>query len=101
VTGETREHVLRRSFDAVRELALGPGVIQERLEGACDAILSLESKEVPESLRDEFMALITVIMGIEDLSSLNEEAAVALAQGILAFHESIVLHRSAGDEPVS
>jgi len=44
------ERVIAQSQQAVRELALGLGVLQERLEGACDALLSLEA-----SLRERLL----------------------------------------------
>jgi predicted ATPase len=87
---EASNRVLAQTFAAVRELALGLGGLQERLEGACDAMLSLESKEIPEPLREEFLALIGAVMDIEELTALTDTAAVTLAQRILAFHERVI-----------
>lgn len=88
---EESRHAVEQSFTAVRELALGLGVLAERLEGACDAVLSLESHEIPEPLRDEFKALIGDITVIDELSALTDTAAVALAQRVLVFHERMIL----------
>jgi hypothetical protein len=79
------ERVITQSQQAVRELALGLGVLQDRLEGACDALLSLESRELPEAVRQEFLALIATIMDIADLERLSDAAAVTLAEHLLAF----------------
>jgi hypothetical protein len=79
------ERVIAQSQQAVRELALGLGGLQDRLEGACDALLSLASRELPETVREEFLALIATIMDIEDLERLSDAAAVTLAEHLLAF----------------
>jgi hypothetical protein len=84
---------LTQSFAAVRELALGLGGLQTRLEGACDALLSLESREVPEPLREEFRDLIGAIMDIDELDALADEPATVLAVRLLAFHERLILGR--------
>lgn len=83
------ERVIAQSQQAVRELALGLGVLQARLEGACDALLSLESRELPEAVRQEFLGLIATIMDIEDLERLSDAAAVTLAEHLLAFDERV------------
>jgi len=92
MVSEASRHVILQSFAAVRELALGAGDLRERLEGACAALLTLESRETPDALRDEFHALLADIMRIDDLSTLSDEAALAIAARILAFHERLLLH---------
>lgn len=92
MVSEASRHVTMQSFAAVRELALGTGSLQERLEGACDALLTLESRETPDTLREEFQALLADIMRIDDLATLSDEAAVAIAARMLAFHERLLLH---------
>lgn len=80
------EHVVSRTVLAVRELALGVGPLQERLEDACDEILTLQSTEVDERFRDDFVALITLIMQTNQFAALNETAAQEIARRILDFH---------------
>jgi hypothetical protein len=87
----TWQHVARHSFAAVCALALEPGSLQERLDGACDALLGLESREVPEPMREEFGALIVAIMAVDEPESLTDDDALALARRILAFHERTLL----------
>jgi hypothetical protein len=88
---EAHRHAVEQSFLAVRELALGLGRLQVRLEGACDGILSLESKELPETLREEFLALIGDLTLIDELGTLSDAEAVALAGRLLTFHERLLL----------
>ena len=91
MVSEQARHVVEQSFAAVRELALGPGTLAGRLEGACDALLSVESVEVPEPLREEFKGLITDIAKVEEFSVLPDSDAMALALRFLLFHERVLL----------
>ncbi len=88
---ESWQHVARQSFTAVCALALESGSLQERLEGACDALLSLESRQAPEPLREELGELIAAIMAVESPAALQEAEAATLARRILAFHERVLL----------
>jgi hypothetical protein len=88
---ETWQHAARQSFAAVCALALDPGPLQERLEGACDALLGLESREIPAPLREEFGTLIAALTAIDDLPTLSDDAAATLARRMLAFHERVLL----------
>ncbi len=93
MTSEATPHVLTQSFAAVRELAVGLGRLQARLEGACDALLSVESREVPAPLQEEFRGLLSAMMEVEDLDQLADEPATVLAVRILTFHERLILGR--------
>jgi hypothetical protein len=50
MTSETTPRVLAQSVAAVHALAVGLGRVQARLEGACDALLCLESRVAPAPL---------------------------------------------------
>jgi hypothetical protein len=91
VSNDKPSRVMAQSFAAVRELALGMGPLHERLESACDALLSLESHEVDETLREEFVSLVSAVFAVEEVGQLADEDAVALAVRVLSFHERVIL----------
>jgi hypothetical protein len=99
MVGDESRHSVEQSFAAVRELALGSGMLSERLEGACDALLTLESAQLPELIREEFKALIADIMAIDEFTDLAETATGALALRILVFHERVILSSKPAAQP--
>lgn len=91
MASESGRHAVEQSFVAVRALAVGGGGVAARLEEASDALLSLESREMPPALQAEFAALLTALMAIEDFGTLAESDAAPLALRILLFHEKMLL----------
>src|SRR5207244_1259393 len=85
---------VEQSFAAVRELVLGLGALHERLDGACDALLVLESPDLPPALRDEFKALVAAIDDIDEMATLSDDDAAALAMRILLLHERLIVSTS-------
>ncbi len=81
--------VRARTSLALRALLFGAGTIQERVEEACDAILLLQSRELPEAMRDEFVLLLQRITAVSAPSALSAEEAVSLAEAIVVFHDHV------------
>jgi hypothetical protein len=91
LTSESARHALEQSFVAVRALVVGNGAVALRLEEAADALLSLESREMPPTLQTEFADLITALMATDEVSALADADAAQLALRILLFHEKMLL----------
>ncbi len=81
--------VSARTALALRALLFGLGPLHERLEEACDALLLIQSRELPETLRSEFVLLLQRIPESAPLSTLSDEDTVALAEAIVVFHEHV------------
>ena len=91
MTPDADRHAMEQTFAAVRALAVGSGSLVARLEEASDALLSMESKELPAGLQDEFTGLLSTLLATEDISRMSETAAAALALRMLLFHEKVLL----------
>jgi hypothetical protein len=91
MTQDADRHAVEQTFVAMRALAVGTGGLVARLEEASDALLSLESKELPAALQDEFTALLGTLLATEDISQIAETDAAALALRMLLFHEKVLL----------
>lgn len=77
VSNEQPTRVMVQSFTAVRELAVRLGTLHERLESACDARLSLESHELDERLREEFVSVMSTIFVVEEMDQVAGDDVVA------------------------
>jgi hypothetical protein len=91
MTQDADRHAVERTFVAVRALTVGSGSLVARLEEASDALLSVESKELPATLQEEFTGLLGALLATEDISQVAEGDAAALALRILLFHEKVLL----------
>ena len=91
MASDPARHAVEQTFVAVRALVVGGGAVALRLEEAADALLSLESRQMPPALQAEFTDLLTALMAIEEFSALAESEAAPLALRILLFHEKMLL----------
>jgi hypothetical protein len=91
MTAELSRHALEQTFAAVRALAVSNDTLVARLEEAADALLSLEAKEMPADLVEDFAGLLNSLLTTEEFSALPEPEAAGLALRILLFHEKLLV----------